>query len=143
MTRVLAAIFCLWTPAAFAQDVVITSPIDGSQTILTQPEIEASAIKAANGIGAFLRGLDKVSGEIVDFDLVQGDRAELGRIEIALGECRYPEDNLAGEAFAWLEIRDPRREEPLFVGWRSASSPALSALDHARYDVWVIRCKTA
>ncbi|MDD9977923.1 MAG: DUF2155 domain-containing protein, partial [Boseongicola sp.] len=133
----------LWTPAAFAQDVVITSPIDGSQTILTQPEIEASAIKAANGIGAFLRGLDKVSGEIVDFDLVQGDRAELGRIEIALGECRYPEDNLAGEAFAWLEIRDPRREEPLFVGWMSASSPALSALDHARYDVWVIRCKTA
>ncbi|MCW8843320.1 MAG: DUF2155 domain-containing protein, partial [Rhodobacteraceae bacterium] len=33
-------------------------------------------------------------------------------------------------------------EAPLFQGWMIASSPALSALDHPRYDVWVLRCKT-
>ena len=31
-------------------------------------------------------------------------------------------------------------ETPLFSGWMLASSPALSALDHPRYDVWVLSC---
>ena len=76
-------------------------------------------------------------------DLAIGDTANLGKIAVKLGACRYPEDNRAGEAFAWVEVTDPRRETPLFEGWMSASSPALNALDHARYDVWVIRCTTA
>ncbi|MFT5180431.1 MAG: hypothetical protein ACI8S3_000304, partial [Alphaproteobacteria bacterium] len=29
---------------------------------------------------------------------------------------------------------------PLFSGWMFASSPALSALEHAVYDVWVVDC---
>jgi hypothetical protein len=31
--------------------------------------------------------------------------------------------------------------EALFSGWMFASSPALSALEHPVYDVWVIDCK--
>ena len=57
-----------------------------------------------------------------------------------LGACRYPPDNPTGEAFAWLEVLSDGRDEPDFRGWMIASSPALNALDHARYDVWVIRC---
>ena len=68
---------------------------------------------------------------------------DVGRIEVTLGDCRYPEDNPTGEGYAWLTIRDPGRETVLFDGWMSASSPALNALDHPRYDVWVIRCTTA
>ena len=33
--------------------------------------------------------------------------------------------------------------EPLFSGWMFASSPALNALEHPVYDVWVIDCKMA
>ncbi|MGB0439332.1 MAG: DUF2155 domain-containing protein [Paracoccaceae bacterium] len=35
------------------------------------------------------------------------------------------------------------RPLPVFEGWIIASSPALNAMDHARYDVWVLRCNTA
>ena len=31
----------------------------------------------------------------------------------------------------------------LFTGWMFASSPAVSALEHPVYDVWVVDCKTA
>ena len=31
--------------------------------------------------------------------------------------------------------------DPLFSGWMFASSPALNALEHPVYDVWVIDCK--
>ena len=30
-----------------------------------------------------------------------------------------------------------------FAGWMIADSPALNALDHPRYDVWVLRCITS
>ena len=31
----------------------------------------------------------------------------------------------------------------VFAGWMFASSPALSALEHPVYDVWVVDCKKA
>ena len=133
----------LFALPASAQDAVISSPIDGSTVILPAPDIAAESVRALTAPGAMLRGLDKVSGEVVDLALGVGETAEVGRIAVTLGECRYPEDNPSGEAYAWLEIRDTAREATVFSGWMIASSPALNALDHARYDVWVIRCSTA
>ena len=139
-----AAVLALLLAApAMAQEAVITSPIDGSQTVLQDIEEESAPVRALDGSGAALRGLDKVSGEVTDIELGVGDSAALGRIGVTLGACRYPEDNQAGEAFAWVTVTDPRREAPLFEGWMTATSPALNALDHPRYDVWVIRCTNA
>ena len=127
----------------WAQTTVITSPIDGSEAVVEVPEADSAPVKARAADGAALRGLDKVSGEVVDLELVVGETGDLGRIDVRLGACRFPEDNQAGEAFAWITVTAPRRELPLFEGWMSASSPALNALDHPRYDVWVIRCTNA
>jgi hypothetical protein len=46
----------------------------------------------------------------------------------------------------FLEIREIKAGETprtLFVGWMFASSPAVSALEHPVYDVWVIECRSA
>lgn len=92
--------------------------------------------------GVLLRGLDKVSGRTTDIALEVGEAARYGRLEIRLGECRYPAADPTSDAFAQLTISDLRRNERLFSGWMIASSPALSALDDARYDVWVISCQS-
>ncbi|ATI42322.1 hypothetical protein CBW24_10065 [Pacificitalea manganoxidans] len=93
--------------------------------------------------GAVLRGLDKVSGDFVDITLQNGETAAMGRLRITLSECRYPTDNPASDAFAYLGIIDTTVSDPIFEGWMLASSPALNALDHARYDVWVLRCTSS
>ncbi|MCV6597129.1 MAG: DUF2155 domain-containing protein [Mangrovicoccus sp.] len=90
--------------------------------------------------GAVLRSLDRMSGVYHDLDLKVGQSADLGRLEIRLTDCRYPKDNPAGDAYAYLIISDRHTGGPLFQGWMLASSPALNALDHMRYDVWVMRC---
>lgn len=90
--------------------------------------------------GAVLRGLDKVSGSTADITLAVGDSAEFGRLTITLAECRYPSDNPAGNAFAWISIREDGAASAIFEGWMIADSPALNALDHARYDIWLLRC---
>ncbi len=140
MIRQALAVALLALPAA-AQEAVITSPIDGSTAIIE--DVPADDVRALSGDGVRLKGLDKVSGEVTDIDLGRGETKPIGRIEVTLADCRYPEDNVAGEGFAWLTIRDPARDAVLFDGWMVASSPALNALDHPRYDIWVIRCTTA
>jgi len=114
---------------------IITRPTPGFQVETTEPGERAQ--------GAVLRALDKVSGETTDFELRSGQQSEVFALEVGLSECRFPAGNPAGDAYAYLVIRDTLRESALFSGWMVASSPALSALDHARYDVWVLRCITS
>lgn len=101
-----------------------------------------AAQDVAGAPGGVLRWLDKVSGETADIELSRGQSAVSGRLTIQLDECRYPLDAPASNAFAHLTIIDSASAEPVFAGWMIAASPALSALDHPRYDVWVLRCIT-
>lgn len=109
---------------------------------VAQEAPETSDIITSRAQGVLLRGLDKVSGRTTDIALEVGEAARYGRLEIRLGECRYPAADPTSDAFAQLTISDLRRNERLFTGWMIASSPALSALDDARYDVWVISCQS-
>ena len=98
---------------------------------------------AATGTGVVIRALDKLSGRVRDVELPTGTTARFERIEIDHAECRYPAGNPAGDAYALLRVRDTLEGEIVFTGWMIASAPALSALDHARYDLWVLRCTTS
>jgi hypothetical protein len=102
----------------------------------------AAAQEVASAPGGVLRWLDKVTGETGDLDLSRGQSAERGRLTIQMDECRYPVVDPASNAYAHLTIRDALVADPVFAGWMIASSPALSAMDHPRYDVWVLRCDT-
>ena len=99
--------------------------------------------RVTNAGGGVLRALDKTSGHASDIEMQVGQARQIGTLEIVMRECRYPEGNPAGNAFASLEISETGKQGTLFSGWMIASSPALSALEHRRYDVWVIRCTTS
>lgn len=101
--------------------------------------LPAAAQEVTSGKGAVLRGLDKVAGTTVDLRILNGKRDTLGLLEISVSDCRYPKDNPSADAFAHVTIT-ATGNLVLFDGWMIASSPALSALDHPRYDVWVISC---
>lgn len=104
----------------------------------------AWAQEATNlAVGAVLRALDKYTGAVVDIELSSGTVQKFGRIEVILTECRYPAGNPAGDAFAGLQIRETGANVPVFSGWMIASSPGLNPMEHPRYDVWVLRCKTS
>ncbi|MCQ0093869.1 DUF2155 domain-containing protein [Roseovarius sp. M141] len=109
---------------------------------LLMPFAAAAQDGATTGTGAMLRALEKISGETTDFTLTPGEQATFGRLSIEMDECRYPAGDPAADAFAYLIMREVGADTPVFSGWMVASSPALNALDHPRYDVWVLRCKT-
>ena len=90
---------------------------------------------------AELRGLDKMSGLATNLQVTTEEEIIFGRLRVAMRDCRYPRDNPTGDAYVYLSFSDVNSDEPVFDGWMIASSPALVALDHARYDIWAIRCK--
>lgn len=123
--------------------IYVATALVAGQIVLAQDiEVPQASDRIATGSGAILRGLDRVAGSAVDFDLPNGGDAQLGHLIATLRECRYPVENPAGEAWAWIDVYDTRADAMLFSGWMIASSPALSALDHRRYDLWVLNCRT-
>lgn len=95
----------------------------------------------ASGSEVTLRALDKVSGAITDLTVAVGASVTYQRLTVAVTACRYPADNPASDAYAFLRIADTVRGEVAFQGWMVASSPALNALDHPRLDIWVLGCR--
>ncbi len=108
-------------------------------TLLCAPLL-VNAQEMDNAPGGTVRFLDKITGRVADLSLSRGQSAKEGRLTVQLDECRYPRDNPAADAQAHLTILDDTSAEPVFSGWMLASSPALSAMDHPRYDIWVLSC---
>jgi hypothetical protein len=103
----------------------------------------AAAPAAAREI-AVLQGLDKVTARVSTFDAPIGETVRFGSLEITARTCKKRPPEETPESAAFLEIRDIKPGETavnVFTGWMFASSPALNALEHPVYDVWVIDCK--
>lgn len=90
-----------------------------------------------------LRGLDNLTGTSVDLTVRVGAELRFGELRIDAEACRVPRADPLADAEAFLRIQDVREAAPRFSGWMFASSPALSALDHPRYDVWVTSCSNS
>jgi len=99
--------------------------------------------QATSASGAVLRTLDKLTGRTLDVVIASGRTESVGNLKVVLADCRFPAGNPAGDAYAALEISEVGQAGVLFSGWMIASAPALNALEHSRYDVWVIRCTTS
>ena len=104
--------------------------------------VPAAAQQATTGAGGTLRVLDKITGRTQDIEFQNGQTRAVGLLSITMRECRYPTGNRSGDAFTLLTILYNNEADPVFRGWMIASAPALNALDHARYDVWALRCST-
>jgi hypothetical protein len=144
MKRLITLAFCLLASAPLSAQTISVEELD---PVIVQPRVPESRerverIEATEGTLTSLRGLDTVNGKSVDVEVQTGGTAEIFGLIVTLRECRYPTENPSGDAFAYLTIRDRQDGKVFFDGWMIASSPALNALDHRRYDVWVLRCKS-
>ncbi len=97
------------------------------------------------GKGAMLQGLDKVTARISPLEAEIGKTVPFGSLLITVRRCQRsrPDQKLERAAFLEIDSVDPATKEKkrVFSGWMFSSNPALSALDHPVYDVWVKDCR--
>lgn len=101
---------------------------------------------AATNEIALLQGLDKVTARISTIRAAIGRPVRFGSLRIVARTCRKRPPEETPESAAFLEIDDVKPGESpvrIFSGWMFASSPALSALEHPVYDVWVVDCRNS
>ncbi len=142
----------IWAPFAAAQSLldeieseIIVETLSESEYSIPVPYLEVELQPAISDVAqtALLRGLDRINGTAQDIVIAVGETVTYERLEVTLLACRYPKGDINSDAFAQLVVQDIREDVPRFIGWMFASSPALSALDHPRYDVWVLSCQSS
>ena len=95
---------------------------------------------------AQMQGLDKITARVSQFNAPVGQTVRFGTLSVIVRDCRRspPEERPENAAFVEIyENRPGEEKERLFSGWMFSSSPALSALEHAVYDVNLLACRPA
>ena len=108
--------------------------------------VEPAGAATINGTGAVLQGLDKVTARVSEIVTPLNRLVRFGTLEIVVRTCQKTPPEEPPESAAFLEIHDAKPDEEtvsLFTGWMFASSPALSALEHPVYDIWLLDCVVA
>jgi len=117
---------------------VITLAVFFSVRVFAQAEVmeDYSVIK--------LQALDKSTARTVTFQAKVGSTIQYGSLFIKTQACRKSPPLEKPESAAFMQIWEvpvgKEKSEWIFSGWMFASSPALSAMDHPVYDVWVLDC---
>ncbi len=98
----------------------------------------------AGRLGAVLQGLDKTTARVSTIEAPLDQPARFGTLRIVARACHKKPPTETPESTAFLEIVDIRPDSPavpVFTGWMFASSPAVSAMEHPVYDIWVVDCR--
>lgn len=93
----------------------------------------------------YFRGLNKVTGRSSQFTGAVGKTVNFGTLEIRIRRCQLSRPTDPPERGAFLQIYEKSLKSDkvnrVFSGWMFSSNPALSAMEHPVYDVWITDCK--
>lgn len=144
---VAAVLLTTGAPAALAQTTDNRDAATGDGVSVEQlapldmsPEARAESLP---GDVVTLRALDKLTGEVRILEGKVGEPIAFERLRIEVDACFQRIGGRAPESSVFLRVYDSKTEAEsgaVFSGWMFASTPALSAMDHPRYDVWVLSC---
>ena len=92
---------------------------------------------------ARMQAMDKITGKVSEIDVPVNAPVRFGSFSVLVRKCvtKTPEETPENTAFVDV-VDDYNNQEPvnIFKGWMFSSSPALSAVEHPIYDVWLLKC---
>lgn len=104
----------------------------------------ASALGKIENALALFGGLDKITGQIVEFEVPVAQTVRFGTLEITPSVCTTRPVPQTPQPTAFVQISDLElsgERTRLFSGWLFADSPALNAVDHPIFDIWLTGCR--
>lgn len=101
----------------------------------TAKEIETNTAK--------LQAMDKITGRVNVIEAPVNSVVKFGSFSIVVRACktRPPEETPDNYAFVdVVDVGQNNQQQNIFKGWMISSSPALNAVEHPIYDVWLLQC---
>jgi len=96
-----------------------------------------------NPVAAF-SGLDKITGRLTEFDVYMNETVQFGALQITPRVCYTRPSSEIQRVSVFVEVDEISLQgaiKRIFSGWMFAESPALNAVDHPVYDIWLVSCK--
>ena len=92
---------------------------------------------------AIMQAMDKITGRVKVIEVPVSGNVDFGTFSIVVRDCQTRPPEETPENFAFVDIVDNNidgSKENIFKGWMMSSTPALNAVEHPIYDVWLLRC---
>ena len=89
------------------------------------------------------QAMDKITGRVSIIDVPVGGAVNFGTFSVLLRSCKTRTEEEVPENFAFVDVSDKsfnQEEYNIFKGWMFSSSPAVNAIEHPIYDVWLLKC---
>lgn len=105
--------------------------------------LPAFAQKEISMSTAQMQALDKITGRVSIIDVPVGGKAEFGSFSVVVRTCKTRPEGEIPENFAFVDVSDKSFDEAeynIFKGWMFSSKPAVNAVEHPIYDVWLLKC---
>lgn len=129
----------------FSMIALALAALLAAQAAAQEPEPRIAPAPGEGRWTAVAGALDKITAKVTELELPRGEEVAFGTLRITARACHQRPPEEPPETYIFLEIDDVKADGTrvrVFTGWMLASSPALSTLEHAVYDVWAISCKT-
>lgn len=92
---------------------------------------------------AQMQAMDKITGRVNLIDVPVNGEVKFGTFSIIVRSCKTNAEGEVPENYAFVDITDKSFDEEefnIFKGWMLSSSPAVNAVEHPIYDVWLLKC---
>ncbi len=92
---------------------------------------------------AQMQAMDKITGRVSIIEVPVNGAVSFGSFSIVVRSCKSKTEEEVPENFAFVDVTDKsfdKEEYNIFKGWMLSSSPAVNAVEHPIYDVWLLKC---
>lgn len=92
---------------------------------------------------AQMQAMDKITGRVSVINVPVNAEVKFGSFSVLVRDCRTRSPEETPENFAFVDVADTvngNEQVNIFKGWMLSSSPALNAIEHPVYDVWLLKC---
>ena len=92
---------------------------------------------------ARMQAMDKITGRVSIIEVPVNGEVKFGTFSVVVRSCKTNAEGEVPENYAFVDVTDKsfdKEEFNIFKGWMLSSSPAVSAVEHPIYDVWLLKC---
>ena len=89
---------------------------------------------------AVLRVMNKDAGKVQEIKIPVGDEVQFEKLYINVRACKQTDSFEAEDFWGFIEIAEVNKGQ-IFSNWMSRNEPGQNPLQHADYDVWMVKCE--
>lgn len=89
---------------------------------------------------AVVRVMNKDAGKVHEVKVSVGDEIQFEKLFINVRSCKQTDPFDAEDFWGFIEIAEVGKGQ-IYSNWMSRNEPGQNPLQHADYDVWLVKCE--